>query len=106
MKRLKSSVLVLLLSIGMILAGCGNSDNTASEGGKASKVRIGYFPNLTHISTIVALEKGYFEEELGEGIEVVTQTFPDGSAFMEAMSTDNIDVGTVGPTPVLNNYIK
>ena len=46
------------------------------------------------------------EEELGEGIEVVTQTFPDGSAFMEAMSTDNIDVGTVGPTPVLNNYIK
>ena len=106
MKRLKSSLLVLLLSIGMILAGCGNSEGTTSEGGEVSKVRIGYFPNLTHISTIVALEKGYFEEELGEEIEIVTQTFPDGSAFMEAMSTSNIDVGTVGPTPVLNNYIK
>mgnify|MGYP003436212016 CR=1 FL=1 len=106
MKRLKISLFVFLLSIGMIIAGCGNSENTASEGGEASKVRIGYFPNLTHISTIVALEKGYFEEELGEDIEIVTQTFPDGSAFMEAMSTGNIDVGTVGPTPVINNYIK
>ncbi|MGN1386477.1 MAG: ABC transporter substrate-binding protein [Bacillus sp. (in: firmicutes)] len=106
MKRLKISLFVFLLSIGMIIAGCGNSENTASEGGEASKVRIGYFPNLTHISTIVALEKGYFEEELGEDIEIVTQTFPDGSAFMEAMSTGNIDVGTVGPTPVINNFIK
>ncbi|MGM9929516.1 MAG: ABC transporter substrate-binding protein [Bacillus sp. (in: firmicutes)] len=106
MKRLKSSLLVLLLSIGMIIAGCSNSEEATSEGGEASKVRLGYFPNLTHISTIVGLEKGFFQEELGEDIEIVTQTFPDGSAFMEAMSTNNIDVGTVGPTPVLNNFIK
>lgn len=106
MKRLKSSLLVLLLSIGVMIAGCSNSEESNSEGGEASTVKIGYFPNLTHISTIVALEKGYFKEELGEDVEIETKTFPDGGAFMEAMSTNNIDVGTVGSTPALNNYIK
>lgn len=85
------------------MAGCGNND-TAETG--ADTVRIGYFPNLTHISTIVALEKGFFKEELGEDVTISTKTFSNGGLFMEAMSTDNIDVGTVGPTPAMNNYMK
>lgn len=86
-----------------MLAACGNND-TAETG--ADTVRIGYFPNLTHISTIVALEKGFFEEELGADVTINTQTFSNGGLFMEAMSTNNIDVGTVGPTPAMNNYMK
>lgn len=107
MKRLKVSLLVFVLSLGALLAACGNDEASTNGDGKAADtVRLGYFPNLTHISTIIALEKGFFEAELGEDIELKKQTFPDGGAFMEAMSTDNIDVGTVGPTPVLNSYTK
>lgn len=96
-------MIMALTGVGMVLTGCGTS---GSSGEAAEEVRIGYFPNLTHISTIVALENDYFAEELGEDINIETKTFPDGGVFMEAMSTDAIDVGTVGPTPVINSYIK
>ncbi|PAE89234.1 ABC transporter substrate-binding protein [Shouchella clausii] len=81
----------------LALAGCGQG---ATEG----EVRIGYFPNLTHIATIIALENGYFDEEFGEETTIETMTVPDGSAFMEAMSTNEIDIGTVGPGPAMNTY--
>jgi NitT/TauT family transport system substrate-binding protein len=103
-------VLAVLAALTVVLAACGGDDEATSAGDKAentaSEVRIGYFPNMTHIATIVALEKGFYEEQLGEDVEITTRTFNDGSAFMEGMSTDAIDIGTVGPTPALNTYIK
>jgi NitT/TauT family transport system substrate-binding protein len=61
---------------------------------------------LTHIATIIGLENGYFEEEFGEEVTLDTQTVTNGGLFMEAMATDSIDVGTVGPGPLLNTYVK
>ncbi|OCS87236.1 nitrate ABC transporter substrate-binding protein [Caryophanon tenue] len=90
----------------LTLAACGGEEETPTATNDAEEIRIGYFPNMTHISTIVALEEGFYAEELGSDIEITTSTFSDGSSFMEAMSTDNIDIGTVGPTPALNTYLK
>ncbi|RQW23067.1 ABC transporter substrate-binding protein [Bacillus sp. C1-1] len=90
---------LLALGAGITLTACGNS---ATEG----EVRIAYFPNLTHISTIVALENGYFEEEFGEDARFTTMTVPDGAQFMEAMSANEIDIGTVGPVPAMNTYTR
>ena len=69
-------------------------------------VKIGYFPNLTHIATIVALENKYFEEEFGKDVKIETKTVNNGGLFMEAMTTKAIDVGTVGPGPLLNFYVR
>ncbi|MDN4495009.1 ABC transporter substrate-binding protein [Ureibacillus aquaedulcis] len=96
---------ILTLAI-TVLAACGGGEETSTEKDSATEIRIGYFPNMTHIAAIVALEKGYYAEQFGENIEITTSTFNDGSAFMEAMSTDSIDIGTVGPTPALNTYVK
>ncbi|MFD1064558.1 ABC transporter substrate-binding protein [Oceanobacillus locisalsi] len=82
-----------------VIAGCGSEEN-------ADEIHIGYFPNFTHITTVVALENGYFEEELGEDVNIETSTFPNGSAFMEAMSTQDIDIGTVGPSPATTTYLR
>lgn len=71
-----------------------------------SKVKIGYFPNLTHIATIVALENEYFVDEFGENVEIETTTVPNGGLFMESLETKAIDIGTVGPGPALNAYVK
>lgn len=101
MRKLILSVLTSVFIVGL-LAACGNGNG----GSESNTVRIGYFPNLTHIATIVALEKNYFEEEFGEGIEISTETVSNGGLFMEAMATDAIDVGTVGPGPLLNFYVK
>ncbi len=104
-------LLTVLAALTVVLAACGGDSDEektseTTEQDNATEVRIGYFPNMTHIATIVALEKGFYEEQLGKDIKITTRTFNDGSAFMEGMSTDAIDLGTVGPTPALNNYIK
>ena len=98
---MKKTLIGFLIMMTLIIAGCGG----ASED-EAQEVRIGYFPNFTHITTIIALENGYFQEEFGEDISIDTMTFPDGSAFMEAMSTDEFDIGTVGPSPTTNTYLR
>src|SRR5690625_5148403 len=100
MDYMKKTLSGFLLIMTLIIAGCGASEE------KAEEVRIGYFPNFTHITTIIALENGYFQEEFGEGISIETMTFPNGSAFMEAMSTDEFDIGTVGPSPATTTYMR
>jgi NitT/TauT family transport system substrate-binding protein len=93
-KFIQLSLAVVMIGV---LVACSNDEDT---------VTIGYFPNLTHIASIVALEEGYFAEEFGDGITIETQTFSNGGLFMEAMQTNEIDVGTVGPGPLLNIYLK
>ncbi len=93
--------------ISLVVLSIGSACAKAEQGAKGSKVvNIGYFPNLTHIATIVALEKGYFTEAFGKDIKINTKTVSNGGLFMEAMATKSIDVGTVGPGPVLNFYVK
>lgn len=98
MKKKVLSIGFTLLLIG-VLVGCSNKKD-------ANEVTIGYFPNLTHIATIVGLENGYFEEEFGKDVTIKTKTVSNGGLFMEALSTKSIDVGTVGPGPTLNYYVK
>src|SRR5699024_10349344 len=97
MKKVIRSFILTLVVVGALAACSSESED---------KVTIGYFPNLTHIATIVALENDYFAESFGEDVEITTKTFTNGGLFMEAMQTNEIDVGTVGPGPLLNFYVK
>lgn len=83
----------------LVLTACGSEE-------EASEINIGYFPNLTHITTMIALENGYFEEEFGEDITISTSTFSNGSLFMESMATDEVDIGTVGPSPAMTTFFR
>src|SRR5699024_2240789 len=94
--------LVVMIALTLVIAACGQ----ASLEKKEKTVKIGYFPNLTNVATIVGLEKGYFKESFGEDVEIETKTVNNGGLFMEAMATGAIDVGTVGPGPLLNHYVK
>ncbi|MGG0719355.1 aliphatic sulfonate ABC transporter substrate-binding protein [Robertmurraya massiliosenegalensis] len=98
----KKSLLIFMtfmLFVG-ILAGCG----TNSANGSKEKVVIGYFPNINHVPAMIAKDKGYFEQQLGDGTTVEYKTFADGAAFMTALKTGEIDAGLVGPGPAMNNY--
>ncbi|WP_040759296.1 aliphatic sulfonate ABC transporter substrate-binding protein [Sporosarcina newyorkensis] len=101
-KKLLGMLISIVVLVG-ILSGCGKKD--AAEADK-NEVKIGYFPNLTHIATIIGLENNYFAEEFGEDIKISTKTVSNGGLFMEAMATDSIDIGTVGPGPVINYFVK
>ncbi|MEH7125401.1 aliphatic sulfonate ABC transporter substrate-binding protein, partial [Bacillus sp. JJ1773] len=104
LKKLLIAVSAFLL-IGLLSA-CTQNGKEASSQAEEQTVKIGYFPNLTHIATIVALENNYFKDEFGESIKIETKTVSNGGLFMEAMTTKAIDVGTVGPGPLLNFYVK
>ncbi len=99
-------LLILLVLVGLAAGACGSdggaSDDTAAAG---TTVRLGYFPNVTHATAIVGVEKGIFQEQLGAD-KLRTSTFNAGPAAVEALFSDALDAAYVGPNPAINAYVK
>lgn len=100
----------------LTLAACGygsqaKDDNTAKVAAGAEKidgldsVRIGYFGNLTHGTALVANQKGFFQKELG-ATKAKYATFNAGPSEIEALNSQSIDIGWIGPSPAINGYTK
>lgn len=85
--------------LGGMLAGCGGS----AEGASASTVRLGYFPNVTHGSALVGVNKGYFAKALGK-TKLKTSTFNAGTDAVQALFSGAIDASYVGPNPAINAW--
>jgi hypothetical protein len=67
-------------------------------------LRIGHFPNITHIQALVAhglsrKGQGWFEKRLGSEVTVEWFLYNAGPSAMEAIFADAIDVAYVGPSP-------
>ncbi|MEE0418695.1 MAG: aliphatic sulfonate ABC transporter substrate-binding protein [Lachnospiraceae bacterium] len=80
------------------LAGCGKKNE--------DKVRVAYFPNITHSQALVMKSQGLLEEKLGESAEVDWISFNAGPAEVEAIFAGEIDMGYIGPVPAISAYIK
>jgi len=100
-KAVRNKVLLGIIAILLVgvLAGC--EIGAASE----EEVNVGYFPNLSHAGGIVGMSEGIYQDAL-EDYKVNEMTFPNGSLFMDSLSTGQIDIGFVGPGPVLNRYLQ
>ncbi len=83
------------------------------------KVRLGHFPNVTHAQGVIAhglsragasgsagASRGWFEERLGEDVEIEWYVYNAGPTAMEAMLAGSLDMTYVGPNPALNAHIK
>jgi NitT/TauT family transport system substrate-binding protein len=69
-------------------------------------LRLGYFPNLTHATAIVGVDKGIFAAELGDRVRLETKTFNAGPAAIEALFSGAIDATYVGPNPTVNAFAQ
>jgi NitT/TauT family transport system substrate-binding protein len=74
-------------------------------------LRIGHFPNITHIQALVAHNfsrqgKGWFEQRLGSDIKIEWYIYNAGPSAMEGMFAKSIDLTYVGPNPAINAYAK
>jgi NitT/TauT family transport system substrate-binding protein len=67
-------------------------------------LRLGYFPNVTHATAIVGVEKKLFEESLGADVTLETAPFNSGTEAVEALFSDAIDASFVGPNPAINAW--
>ena len=76
-----------------------------------TKIRVGHFPNVTHVQALVAHAlsrqgKGWFEERLGAGTKIEWFVYNAGPSAMEAIFANSIDLTYVGPSPAINAYSK
>ena len=88
------SLIILFSTLGTIL----NFDETTHE----NKIRIAYFPNIGHAIPIVGMEKGFFEESIGNQTKIETRIFDSGPQVIESLFANSIDVAYVGPGPAIN----
>src|ERR1044072_351258 len=84
-----------------LVAACGSS---ASPSGAAKELRLGYFPNITHATALVGVEKGFYAKHLG--VPVKTSTFNAGPAAIEAVFSGAVDATYIGPNPAINAWEK
>ncbi|WP_240376831.1 aliphatic sulfonate ABC transporter substrate-binding protein [Bacillus piscicola] len=103
---MKKGLVVFVVSVfATIATACGQDDSATGSGGDAEPIEIGYFPNLDHAAGIIGIQEGYFEEELG-GDNVTFKNFPNGNDFIEALDSGSLDIGYVGPGPVINYFLS
>jgi NitT/TauT family transport system substrate-binding protein len=74
-------------------------------------LRIGHFPNITHIQALVAHAmsrngQGWFEPRLGPDLKIEWYLYNAGPSAMEAIFAKSIDVTYVGPNPAINAYFR
>jgi NitT/TauT family transport system substrate-binding protein len=107
--------LAALAAIGVLaatLTACGGDDNSSDAASSGSggatddyEVKLGYFPNLTHGSAIVGIDKGLFESNLSEdGGSIKVFDFNSGSDVIQQLQSGGLDASYIGPSPAITAY--
>jgi NitT/TauT family transport system substrate-binding protein len=90
--------IILLSVLGISLS----SSDTTHE----NKIRIAYFPNIGHAVPIVGMEKGFFENSIGEQATIETRVFDSGPQAIESLFANSIDLAYVGPGPAITGFLN
>src|SRR3954452_13883651 len=108
----RSGVFALILLVAGV-CGCDRgdaADTGAGAGGGAgsappAEVRLGYFGNVTHAQAVLGVSSGDFAAAVAPS-KFSTKVFNAGPSLIEALLTNNIDIGYVGPGPTLSAHEK
>ena len=93
----RPSLLLLLLALVM---GC--APRAALD---PSSLRVGFFPNVTHMVPLSAMARGSFAQALAPAT-IEWKGFSSGPQAIEALFAGAIDVCYVGPGPATNGYLR
>jgi NitT/TauT family transport system substrate-binding protein len=101
----------LISRLVLTLAVAGIAMLAAAPAGADTVLRVGHFPNITHVQGLVAHHltrtgKGWFEQRLGPGVTIEWYVYNAGPSAMEAVFAKSIDLTYVGPNPAINAYFK
>ncbi len=102
MRRPATLLMLLLLPLLCLLPACSPREEDAAL------IRMGSFPNVTHVQALVARNmsrhgEGWFERYLPHH-RFEWYTYNAGPTAMEAIFGRTVDVTYVGPSPALNAY--
>ena len=79
-----------------------NSTETTHE----NKIRVAYFPNINHAVPVIGMEKGIFENQIGDNIVIDPILFDAGPQVIESLFAGSVDIAYVGPGPAINGFLK
>ena len=92
--------------VATLLVGCGKSPTSSAPGAStAVDVRLGFFPNLTHAQAVLGIASGDFEKAVAPGT-FTARPFNAGPSLIEALFNHQIDIGYVGPGPVISAWAR
>lgn len=98
---------VVLAGIGVVLLAIAvGIASDLSENSSENSIRVAFFPNIGHAIPIVGLERGTFEENLGNSTLIEPKLFDSGPQVIESLFAKSIDLGYVGPGPAINGFLK
>lgn len=108
MKKVKP--VKVLIALAALVAMCALTAMPAQicEAREITELRIGYQPSTHQIAEMIAMEKGWWEDELKKfGIEKVTdREFQSGPPEMSAMMAGELDIAYVGTAPPITAIDK
>ena len=90
-----------VVAIAMVVALNGGQEQSNQD-----KIRVAFFPSISHAAPIVGIENGIFESSIGQEIKIETKLFDNGPQVIESIFANSIDVAYVGPGPVINGFLK
>lgn len=102
MRILKTSA---VLAVAALAAACGGASASSGNPSAAAKLKLGYFPNVTHAGPVYGVASGIYARELGS-TKLETQTFNAGPAEVEALLAGAIDAAYIGPGPAVNAFLR
>lgn len=102
--KTRSAIIVGIASVALLFALFVSQNYNESLAEK--KIRIAFFPNIGHAIPIVGIEKGFFENKIGDEIKIETKVFDSGPQVIESLFANSIDIAYVGPIPAINGYLK
>ncbi len=114
-KSISRGLIVSLIFAVLIAAASGCTSKTAGDTKKSAgkqvestntKVKVGFFPNITHSQALIGKADGSFQKALGETNAIDWKQFNAGPAEIEALFAEEIDLGYIGPGPAINGYAK
>ncbi len=82
-----------------------HGDGEQHAAGGQSEIRVVYFPNVTHAPAMVGLANGIWSRKL-VGYSLSTRVVDAGPEAMTALLSNDVDFCFVGPSPVINTYLK
>jgi len=96
-----------LLAAAAVVA-CGGAASPAPAAADSGPVtlRFGYFPNLTHATALVGVNKGFIAGALGPGMTLENHTYNAGPDEVTALLSGALDAGFMGPNPAVNAYVQ
>lgn len=104
MKKTVCLALVLALVLGLF-AGCGSSQSAEVKGnGEGKKITIAYQYGISYFPFQIMKEKNLIEKNY-PGVTVEWQQLNSGAAICEGITAGSIDVGAMGPGPLIINIL-